>query len=701
MTFHKKDPNKPTPPPARVYRYGLPFGPEGEEGKKRVRGQMLRAHEYQQELARIMQAGRERYRQILSAVPEVAVLQAQAAAQQAEIERLYTIIRARRAEARSKKVQAPEMVRIDELKAALQVSYDGCSRATKAALGSTTADVWKSCAKSKKLNQAFERVDGSTAMVCAATYVALGGEIEDEIEIDHSDLLGIDLVRLPVADAQQVLHDLGLSEPPTGAYDDHPDVVLAISQNNKRCNDEERKARARVARAILEGPDQQPRDALYWSTYNLISASVRQACQTPMGPAVRDYWDGEGRVAVQLQGGLTVKELLAGTDTQLRIEQAPRVRKSGRKSPRCAHGAELFGQDGLSTTPSCGCKSRSTQTMLRIRVGSDRRKPVWVSFAVVYLNEKNAGDVRPLPENGIVKSAVVTKRRVGTREHWELHLTVIDEENRPPAVRELGVHAALDIGWRARLPGLRVFYLAGTDGERRELICPNDIESGFDKADELRGVRDKLFNVAREQLGGYLKSGAAPTWLKEATQTMPHWRSVARLSKLVSSWRDRRFDGDVEIFREMFAWWQKNRHLYQWESSQRLKTKNRRNKLYRILAKEIVLKYASITLEELDLRPLLERAEPGEEELHAAARRNRFVAAPGVFREYVLHAAQKHGTAIVKKPAAYTTITCSTCGEIEKFDKRKLHHTCKNGHRWDQDENASLNLLGASGEAAE
>src|SRR5690606_14013043 len=56
------------------------------------------------------------------------------------------------------------------------------------------------------------------------------------------------------------------------------------------------------------------------------------------------------------------------------------------------------------------------RTTLRIRIGSEGRDPVWASFPMIMH--------RPLPPDGIVKQAAVKLARIGTRERWELHVTV-------------------------------------------------------------------------------------------------------------------------------------------------------------------------------------------------------------------------------------------------------------------------------------
>jgi hypothetical protein len=63
-------------------------------------------------------------------------------------------------------------------------------------------------------------------------------------------------------------------------------------------------------------------------------------------------------------------------------------------------------------------------------------------------------------------------------------------------------------------------------------------------------------------------------------------------------------------------------------------------------------------------------------------------------REYVRQAMGKQGKVLIDDKAAYSTRTCSECGgEIQGSAKLVLE--CENGHRQDQDVNASLNFVQA------
>ena len=55
-----------------------------------------------------------------------------------------------------------------------------------------------------------------------------------------------------------------------------------------------------------------------WGAYLLAETAAEQARKSRTEPHFRQ-WDGTGTIAVQLQGGLTVANLLAGTDTRARL----------------------------------------------------------------------------------------------------------------------------------------------------------------------------------------------------------------------------------------------------------------------------------------------------------------------------------------------------------------------------------------------
>jgi hypothetical protein len=70
-------------------------------------------------------------------------------------------------------------------------------------------------------------------------------------------------------------------------------------------------------------------EAPYWGTYLVVEKAAEQWRKAVDPPKFRRY-DGSGRLAVQIQHGLEVAELLSGEDTRLRLEPG-RPRRPGQK----------------------------------------------------------------------------------------------------------------------------------------------------------------------------------------------------------------------------------------------------------------------------------------------------------------------------------------------------------------------------------
>src|SRR3990167_3950328 len=62
---------------------------------------------------------------------------------------------------------------------------------------------------------------------------------------------------------------------------------------------------------------------VYWGTYLLVEAAVLQARRAKEAPHFHAWSFGAGRIGVQLQGGLSVERLCAGTDQRLRLAPVP------------------------------------------------------------------------------------------------------------------------------------------------------------------------------------------------------------------------------------------------------------------------------------------------------------------------------------------------------------------------------------------
>lgn len=467
-------------------------------------------------------------------------------------------------------------------------------------------------------------------------------------------------------------------------------AIVTARMSKRTALDELREARARLKPEIERQKDDIEERAkwlrknarehcgVYWGTYQLIEDADMASRKTPLydGAESNDprflRWSGEGQVSVQLQGGLGLDEL--ETDTQVRIEPAD-----------VPTGAD----------PTSKRSARRRYCMLAMRVSSTgkARVPVWAKWPMVMH--------RPLPEGAVIKRATVALRKIGPRDEWSVTITVdrsasAGSSNPRRAAPERSV--GIDVGWRQLDGATRVAAWHGSDGAFGELVLPEQLLSQVRKADDLRAIRDRAFNIARDALVVALDrtTGDDPEtapWLTEATSTLSQWRSPARLAALAVRWRDKGFSPEqAEAYAALEAWRYHDHHLWEWETSQRTKALRHRREVFRIFAAGLAKRYEKLVLEEFDLRPMArhESPESGVAE-NTSARSMRQLAAPSELRLVLVNA---FGGA-EKVPAHDTTRTCNACESVQQWDQAaEISHTCSAcGVRWDQDANAALNIL--------
>jgi hypothetical protein len=438
--------------------------------------------------------------------------------------------------------------------------------------------------------------------------------------------------------------------------------------------DEQAAARVRQARAQCE---------VYWGSYLLVEQAASAFRSGP--PPVHRGYRGEGRIAVQIQGGMAWEDAVSGRDTRLRIVHMPQCEQ------RLSKKGVLL--------PAPLKRRRALQYELHLRIGSDGRNPIWASWPLILH--------RPIPDGAQIMWAIVQRRIVAGKERWSLVLALrmltVPERQKQNADLPF---AGFDVGYRARPSGrLRVGYLADSTGQHGEFALEAGFVAQWKKVEDLQSIRDRLHNDIRTILKVWLYADR-PDWLREATETIALWRRPSRLDCLVRMWSERRFAGDEGIFAELAAWRKKERHLWQYQEHLRDQILARRLDLYRNWAAELKHRYRTIGIEALDLRELQgvnrPAAEAEEDEPAAAIRRAARIAA----LSELIRCLRETGIAI-ELPPEDTTRICSWCGTPNGgWDQAaELVHTCVNPKcakgSWDQDHNAARNLLASTKKALE
>jgi len=416
---------------------------------------------------------------------------------------------------------------------------------------------------------------------------------------------------------------------------------------------------------------------LYWGTYLLIERSAQQFRKGP--PPKFRSWKRGGNVAIQIQAQsgeppFTMKEAEEGT---ARISLGP-PQKRGNLAPL---------------------------RMLKLRVGGDRKTPTYAEIPIYWHRDP--------PVGGIIRWVVLRARAIACTIQWEAQFTV-EGESSPLDRAETGI-VGIDMGWRKVDQGLRVAAWHGSDGDQGTLILPQKLLDKAAYSERLRSIRDKIFNDVRDRLATWLSANAdiVPLWLKEATESIRQWRSQSRLAATVLRWRENRFTGDEFLWptlpvqksgdkaahdrlRAMVdegaveAWRKIDRHLYEWERHNAEKCIRQRREIYRIFAAQLRRKYKKAVIEKMDKRDFHELPNVEDASTDGALRTHVRIAALSVLTTAIVYSMSE----TVQAPAAYTTMTCSTCNKREDFDRSQVFFRCSScGTVTDQDDRAAMNLM--------
>jgi hypothetical protein len=444
--------------------------------------------------------------------------------------------------------------------------------------------------------------------------------------------------------------------------------------------DEEAYAAIKVARSETE---------LYWGSYLMVEKQCEQAKKSKADPRFRPF-RGEGRIGVQIQGGLTLAELTSGVDTRLRL------------------------------TPRDTPRTKKMQHDLRIRIGSDGRAPIWASFPVCIH--------RDIPADAVIKWAWIKVSKIANRTRYDLQLT-LESETFGHQLPGAGT-VAINLGWRAKPDGSRrVAYAVDSFGYEQEFTIPASTERDIAFANSLRSFRDLHFEEAKRALMAWMALHpklVTPT-LTEGAQHIAHWRNPKHLVRLARSleaelpdrqelalkWRSERLSAQpkkdlfapaTEIFEwlgrsglqalvfYLELWRRKDSHLWQWEAHSRRKLLLARNERFRVWSRRLADTYAEIRLEEFDLSKMAKKSEPDEEKRPAGFRSSRAAAAPGEFRSRLAEAAGP--TKLVQGGKVHhNTVRCFECDHINETSTETMITCGGCGVTWDQDANNCRNQL--------
>jgi len=423
-----------------------------------------------------------------------------------------------------------------------------------------------------------------------------------------------------------------------------PSCQEALAQAEQRCHDRRIEERARCG--------------VFWGTYLLIEEDVDRARKGKMDPKFVRF-TGEGRVSVQLQGGLEWGGI--AEDTRIQIRDAPDPRQ-GRRA--------------------------GTRKWLRLRVGSTGRDPIWAEWPLILH--------RPLPEGAVIKRATVTRWRRDCR-RWEWRLQLILDVSRCVGTKPRGTEGAcaLNLGWAKTERGLRVGFVVGSDGERTEIVLPGSILDRLDKANAIRAQRDQNLDVMKPLLAAWIAAHPLPEVLHAKIEHLHAWRSADRFFGLARLWRQHRFDGDTEGYELLESWRYRDEHLQRYEAGMRRGALGHRREVYRLVGAALSRRYRMLIVDDTDLRTFQRSPAPESDRVEFdAVKRSQHVAAPSDLRMQLANAFGEDGVAELS--AVDVTRRCHACLTLNDWDRASSgrEHACVGCQQvWDQDVNACLNLL--------
>lgn len=305
---------------------------------------------------------------------------------------------------------------------------------------------------------------------------------------------------------------------------------------------------------------------------------------------------------------------------------------------------------------------------------------------------------REIPEDAIVKSVSWVGKRLKNRGYkgdwiWSIDVSVEIKQDEVKNT-SFGRAVALDVGWRKFEDYLKIGALLDSDGNKFEIRLPINNQTNNAKDGKLVSSIAGLIDLS-EDIGN----------LVQKTKDELSKLGVKNLTKMRENglFRMMRETENTEVLQILENF--KNNYIPL--SSRRVRSFDRLSKyrdwLYQNIAVWVADNYDCLIWEgNLSLRQIAEskknltEAETFEEIQNEKRRRlsqkYRSYASIYGFRDFLKKAFEKRGKTIIDGETAYTSRTCSECGEIvEQFLDTAF--SCSSGHELDRDFNACQNLL--------
>jgi len=328
---------------------------------------------------------------------------------------------------------------------------------------------------------------------------------------------------------------------------------------------------------------------------------------------------------------------------------------------------------------------------------------------------------RPLPKDGYIKRFLLVRKEHGKdRSRWFVNIMVevpperqyvpVPENRKPLAVLELGFRKVAEEDVFLRMPTekgkvkvpikadvIRVGVLY--DGKSfQDIYLPGKFVAKIIAASMKQSKADRLFQECKDRVREILLSEdvilTLPEELRKMVSSTQAWgrarkRALWKVVRLLKETNREELKDLAEDIRTTLIEWN---WLMNVVARMKKKACGFRKKFYEKLAVDLFNKFETVVVPKIDLKNLSE--EEQAEKLPDKARFQRFYAALYEFRMCLERRAEKTGSVLEIVDFPYKTRLCHVCGTVnEPEDRSSLYWTCEGcGRRWDQDENAAVNL---------
>lgn len=409
---------------------------------------------------------------------------------------------------------------------------------------------------------------------------------------------------------------------------------------------------------------------LWWGNYNSVIKSFEQGRRVSVlnrGLMRVKPFDGTGRFTNQIQGGISVENLISGQNIQVKVAPLPAdawshaSRNERRRLQRTQFTATIFVRDGT------------------------RRMVTWPMIMH-----------RPLPENVRIKEVVVSRARLDDRWLWSVVFVCTRPRVIKPGSATAGTVIAIDPGWRRTKTGLRVATIVRATGETEYFELPNCVVQAFRFADELRDRHHVLLANLRMLVSRLTASqqakvtGVGEAWIDPANLRLPS--DFRRLAKLWSS--DSDYDqGLVAQISEKSADYKR---LYLWERNHTRKISNNRDKLYQELLARVFKGVNKVLLHTIDINEMSNNntATTREGFVPNASNWYRRTASISSLEHWIKNKTKRLGIEIKCIQSSYSQ-SCPSCGALDRKNRADmLMYICARcNHTWDRDWGTCLMML--------